>query len=219
MERIKENKISIIICDDNKYKRGYVNDFIEKDGYYSPEISNDLKNQITELSKDHKKIIIDNTDALHFECCIDTIKYLAEAKDFDGSAVLFTTTKMADLLLALGTELSNYKIYHLLYEDLSEKDCNNYKALVRLKTISAKRLRGLVEVYAELLYGEIRAGDVLKNVYGGPEIKVIGKPVYLNEHIKYEKVDVFDTVNANFTFYVKLKEYANVNPPQILIKK
>jgi hypothetical protein len=218
MERIKENKISIIICDDNKYKRGYVNDFIEKDGYYSPEISNNLKNQIIALSKDHKKIIIDNTDTLYFDYCIDAIKYLAETKDFDGSAVLFTTTTMSDVLLALGTELSNYKIYLLSYEELSEKDCNNYKALIRLKTTSARRLKGLVEVYAELLYGDIRAGDVLKNVYGGPELKVIGKPEYLNKHIKREKVDSFDTVNANFTFYVKLKEYENVYPPKILMK-
>lgn len=218
MERIKENRISIIICDDNKYKRGYVSDFIERDGYYSPEISDNLKNQIMALSKDHKKIIIDNTGTLHFDYCIDTIKYLAETKDFDGSAVLFTTTKMADLLLALGTDLSNYKIYYLSYQDLLEKDCNNYKALVRLKTISAKRLKGLVEVYAELLYGEIRAGDILKDVYGGPELKVIGKPEYLNKHIKREKVDSFDTVNANFTFYLKLKEYGNVNPPKILMK-
>ena len=218
MERIKNNKISIIICDDSKYKKGYVNDFIDKDGYYSPEISQNLKEQIIELYKDHKKIIINNTDNLDFDYCVDAIKYLAESKEFDGSAVLFTTTQMVGVLLALGTDLSNYKIYYLSYKELLEKDCNNYKALVRVEQTYSRRLKGLVEVYAELLYGEICAGDVLRDVYGGPELKIIGKPEYLNKHIKHEKVESFSTVDDNFTFYLKLKEYANVYPPKILMK-
>lgn len=220
MKRLKNRQISIVSCDDDRYKKEYVRAFLEEDGYTTLEIRYDLENRLKTCCQTSKKILLDNVNPEQAEDCVAAIKNLAQSGDLaDVSLILFSTTSLCNLLLLLGPDHSAIKVYNLCYEQLEEKDCRDFKALMRVKRITAHRFKNVVEVSATLLYGEIRSGDVLKNIYGGPEMKTVSRVEFFNgRSCKTEKIDCFNTVGENFTFYLNLKEYVNVNPPTILMK-
>lgn len=166
-----------------------------------------------------KRILLHDTEGSPLNY-LDMVKFLAQSKEFEGgSVVLFTEAKLSDLLMALGTELSAYKIYNLLYQDLNELDCDGYKALVSLRSINAIDEKHQVEVYATLLFGEVCGGDILRNIYGGPELQLIGDPECVNSRFEQERVSSFSKKDDHFYFYLDLNHYVDVNPPKLLIKK